>query len=172
MGSGQWAVGSGQLQAERVGAKSEYCPLITAFTRHTPPRQARRIMNYQEIAKEFKAFILKGNVVDLAVGVVIGAGFGKVVDSVVKDLITPMIGLVGGQPNFSAIHFGPVAVGNFLNNLLSFLILGAIVFLLVVKPLNALMRLTKMKAEEQPSAPTPLPEDVKLLMEIRDLLAR
>src|SRR4051812_3677772 len=127
-------------------------------------------MNYREIANEFKAFILKGNVVDLAVGVVIGAGFGKVVDSVVKDLITPMIGLVGGQPNFSAIHFGPVAVGNFLNNVLSFLILGAIVFFLVVKPLNALTALTKKKAEEHPKAPTPLPDEVKLLMEIRDLL--
>ena len=64
-------------------------------------------MNYQEIAKEFKAFILKGNVVDLAVGVVIGAGFGKVVDSVVKDLITPMIGFVGGQPNFSSSTSAP-----------------------------------------------------------------
>ena len=63
-----------------------------------------------------------------------------------------------------------MAVGNFLNNLLSFLILGAIVFLLVVKPLNALTRLTKKKAEEHPDAPTPLPEDLKLLMEIRDLL--
>jgi large conductance mechanosensitive channel len=127
-------------------------------------------MNYQEIAKQFKAFILKGNVVDLAVGVVIGAGFGKVVDSVVKDLITPMIGFVGGQPNFSALHIGPVAVGNFLNNLLSFLILGAIVFFLVVKPLNALTALARKKAEEHPKAPTPLPDDIKLLMEIRDLL--
>lgn len=122
-----------------------------------------------EIAGEFKAFILKGNVVDLAVGVVIGAGFGKVVDSVVKDLITPLIGSIGGQPNFAAMHLGPVKTGEFLNNLIAFLILGAIVFFLVVKPLNALMRLTKKKAEEHPAA-APLPEDVKLLMEIRDLL--
>jgi large conductance mechanosensitive channel len=127
-------------------------------------------MNYQEIAREFKAFILKGNVVDLAVGVVIGAAFGKVVDSVVKDLITPLIGAIGGKPDFSSTYLGPVAVGNFINNVLSFLILGAVVFFLVVKPLNALTRLTKKKAEERPNAPTPLPDDVKLLMEIRDLL--
>jgi large conductance mechanosensitive channel len=127
-------------------------------------------MKLQEIGREFKAFILKGNVVDLAVGVVIGAAFGKVVDSVVKDLITPLIGFVGGQPNFSALHLGPVMLGNFFNSILAFVILGAVVFFLVVKPLNALTALTKKKAEENPAGPAPLPEDVKLLMEIRDLL--
>lgn len=127
-------------------------------------------MKYQEIGREFKAFILKGNVVDLAVGVVIGAAFGKVVESVVKDLITPMIGAMGGQPNFSTIHVGPIMIGNFLNTVLAFLILGAVVFFLVVKPLNALTALTRRHAEENPKAPAPLPEDVKLLMEIRDLL--
>ena len=127
-------------------------------------------MNFKEISNEFKAFILKGNVVDLAVGVIIGAGFGKVVDSVVKDLITPVIAWVGGQPDFSAYKLGPIAIGNFLNNVIAFLILGLVVFFFVVKPLNALMRLTKKKAEENPQGPAPLPEDVKLLMEIRDLL--
>ena len=63
--------------------------------------------------KEFRDFAMKGNVVDLAVGVVIGAAFGKVVDSVAKDLITPLIGFFGGQPNFSAVHLGPLLVGNF-----------------------------------------------------------
>jgi large conductance mechanosensitive channel len=141
-------------------------------------------MNLKEIGNEFKAFILKGNVVDLAVGVVIGAAFGKVVESVVKDIITPLIGLVGGQPDFSGIALfahkvvedgretmkGGIMIGNFINAVIAFVILGAVVFFLVVKPLNALMALTKRKAEEKPDEPAPLPEDVKLLMEIRDLL--
>jgi large conductance mechanosensitive channel len=150
-------------------------------------------MDIKAVGNEFKAFILKGNVVDLAVGVVIGAAFGKVVDSIVKDLITPLIGKLGGQPDFSQIALGAhqvvkngkpvfieatgkplleggIMIGNFLNAIIAFLILGAVVFFLVVKPMNALMKITKKRAEEKPAEPTPLPEDVKLLMEIRDLL--
>ena len=122
------------------------------------------------ILNDFKAFILKGNVVDLAVGVVIGAAFGKVVESVVKDLITPLIGFVGGQPDFSAVKLGPLSVGSFLNATIAFLILAAVVFFLVVKPMNALMAMAKKKAEEKPAGPALMPDDVKLLMEIRDLL--
>ena len=124
------------------------------------------------ILNDFKAFILKGNVVDLAVGVVIGAAFGKVVESVVKDLITPLIGFVGGQPDFSAVKLGPLSVGSFLNAAIAFLILAAVVFFLVVKPMNALLAMAKKKAEEKPAGPAPMPDDVKLLMEIRDLLKR
>ena len=123
-----------------------------------------------KIIDEFKAFILKGNVVDLAVGVVIGAGFGKVVESMVKDVITPLIGAVGGQPDFSAIKLGPILVGNFVNAGIAFLILAAVIFFLVVKPMNTLMAMAMKKAEEKPAAPAPVPEDVKLLIEIRDLL--
>ena len=83
-------------------------------------------MDIKTISSEFKAFILKGNVVDLAVGVVIGAGFGKVVDSVVKDLITPLIGALGGQPDFSAIRLGPLGFGSFVNAVLAFLILRSV----------------------------------------------
>ena len=122
------------------------------------------------ILNDFKAFILKGSVVDLAVGVVIGAAFGKVVESVVKDLITPLIGFIGGQQDFSAVKAGPLLVGNFLNAAIAFLILAAVVFFLVVKPMNALMAMAKKKAEEAPAAPAPIADDVKLLMEIRDLL--
>ena len=122
------------------------------------------------ILNDFKAFILKGNVVDLAVGVVIGAAFGKVVESVVKDLITPLIGFIGGQPDFSAVKLGPLGIGNFINAGIAFLILAAVVFFLVVKPMNALMAMAKKKAEEKPAEPAPIPDDVKLLMEIRDLL--
>ena len=122
------------------------------------------------IINDFKSFILKGNVVDLAVGVVIGAGFGKVVESVVKDLITPLIGFIGGQPDFSAVKAGPLMIGSFLNAGIAFLILAAVIFFLVVKPMNALMALAMKKAGEKPAAPAPVPEDVKLLIEIRDLL--
>jgi large conductance mechanosensitive channel len=123
-----------------------------------------------KIIDEFKAFILKGNVVDLAVGVVIGAGFGKVVESMVKDVITPLIGAVGGQPDFAAIKLGPLMLGSFINAGVAFLILAAVIFFLVVKPMNVLMALAKKKAAEAPAAPAPVPEDVKLLIEIRDLL--
>ena len=144
------------------------------------------------ILNDFKTFILKGNVVDLAVGVVIGAAFGKVVESVVKDLITPLIGLIVQQPDFSGIAIGAhqvikdgapimaangkplleggIMIGNFLNAGIAFLILAAVVFFLVVKPMNALLAMAKKKAEEQPAAPAPVPDDVQLLREIRDLL--
>src|SRR5215207_9750011 len=100
-------------------------------------------MNIQQVGREFKTFILKGNVVDLAVGVVIGAAFGKVVESLVKDIITPFLGIFGGQPNLESMRLGPVGIGSFFNSILAFLIIGAVIFFLVVKPLNALMRLAK-----------------------------
>ena len=126
-------------------------------------------MNPRGVMHEFRMFILKGNVVDLAVGVVIGAAFGKVVESLVKDLITPLIAVIGGQHDFSSLHAGPFNFGNFINAVLSFLIVGAVIFFLVVKPMNALKELALRKPEAQPPA-APVPEDVKLLIEIRDLL--
>ena len=127
-------------------------------------------MDLKNIINEFKAFVLKGNVVDLAVGVVIGAAFKSVVDSVVGDLITPLIGFIGGKPDFSTLFVGPLAVGKFFNALLAFAILATVVFFLVVKPMNALLALAKKKAEEHAAEAPPLPDHVKLLMEIRDLL--
>lgn len=124
----------------------------------------------KNLISEFERFILRGNVVDLAVGVVIGAAFGKVVDSVVKDLITPLVGQLGGQHDFSAFHLGPLGLGSFLNALLAFLIVSAVVFFLVVKPMNALKELARWQAEVKTPAPAPVPDDVKLLIEIRDLL--
>jgi large conductance mechanosensitive channel len=67
--------------------------------------------------KGFRDFITRGNVIDLAVGVIIGAAFGAIVDSLVKDLITPIMGLIFGQPDFSAVKLGPIAIGNFINAL-------------------------------------------------------
>jgi large conductance mechanosensitive channel len=98
-------------------------------------------------ASEFKAFILRGNVVDLAVGIVIGAAFGAVVAALVKDLITPFIAAIGGKPDFSSVGFtinkSRFLVGDFINAIVSFLIIAAVVFFFVVKPVNALMNLRK-----------------------------
>src|SRR6185437_15499177 len=95
--------------------------------------------------KNFREFIMRGNVVDLAVAVVIGAAFNAVVQSLVKDLITPLIAAVGGQPNFSGLtftlHNSKFLYGDFINAVISFLILATVVFFLVVQPLNKLNNL-------------------------------
>lgn len=137
---------------------------------------------------EFKAFAIKGNVVDLAVGVIIGAAFGKIVDSVVSDLILPLVGSVIGKLDFSnlfvvlgAVPTGtamtldalkkagvPVfAYGNFITVAVNFLILAFIIFLMV-KQINRLKR----EAPAEAPAPAPTPEDILLLREIRDNLKR
>jgi large conductance mechanosensitive channel len=88
----------------------------------------------------FKQFILRGNVVDLAVGVVIGAAFGSVVTALTKDLLTPIITLLSGKAtDFSSIKYGPFLVGDFINSLISFLLIAAAVYFFVVTPVNALM---------------------------------
>lgn len=122
--------------------------------------------------KEFKAFAIKGNVVDLAIGVVIGAAFGKIVSSLIDDVITPLI----LKPALEAAHltkleeltvFGTVKYGVFLSSVLNFVIVAFVLFL-IVKGVNAARR----KEEAKPAAPAPPPEDIKLLTEIRDLLKK
>lgn len=113
----------------------------------------------------FKNFIMRGNVVDLSVAVIIGAAFGGIVDSMTKDIITPIIGMIGGQPDFSAFKLGGIGLGNFINAIVSFLIKALVVYFLIVKPFAALIKKLNLTAE---SAPTPA--DVVLLTEIRDLL--
>ncbi len=92
--------------------------------------------------KGFKEFILKGNVVDMAVGVVVGVAFGNVVKAMVEDLITPLIGAFGGTPDFSAFSFtinhSKFLVGDFLNSLISFLSISAVIYFAVVVPMNRL----------------------------------
>jgi len=137
------------------------------------------------ILDEFKAFIAKGNVMDLAVGVIIGGAFSSVVTALVKDIITPFIGLFGGAPNFSSIAIGGhmvtakdgttslqggIMVGDFINAVIAFLILAAVVFFFIVKPMNALMARINKPAPPPPAPPTP--EDVLLLREIRDSLKK
>jgi large conductance mechanosensitive channel len=137
------------------------------------------------VVSEFREFAVKGNAMDLAVGVIIGAAFGKIVDSIVKDLIMPIIGAVFGGFDFSNLFIAlgtvpegvartldglreanvPVlAYGNFVTILLNFIILAFIVFV-IVRQLNRLKK-------EAPPAPAATPEDVVLLREIRDSLKK
>src|SRR4051794_5690841 len=121
--------------------------------------------------KQFRDFLLRGNVVDLAVAVVIGAAFGAVVASLVADIITPLIAAVVGKPDFGGLTFtingSRFHYGNFINAVLSFVIVSAAIFFLVVKPVGALMERRKAGLEPEAQA---VPEDVVLLGEIRDLL--
>jgi large conductance mechanosensitive channel len=120
--------------------------------------------------EEFRAFILRGNLVDLAVAVVIGAAFGAVVASFVENLVTPLIAAIGGKPDFGGLSFtvngSRFGYGAFLNALITFLIIAAVVFFLVVKPVNALLARFS-ETPEEPPAPTP---ELSVLAEIRDLL--
>ncbi len=121
--------------------------------------------------KEFREFLLRGNVIDLAVAVILGAAFGAVVTSFVEDLLTPLIAAVGGETDFAGLTFtineSRFRYGEFINAIISFVIIAAAVFFGVVKPVNALM--ARRKAGLEPEAEA-VPEDVVLLGEIRDLL--
>ena len=140
------------------------------------------------IVQEFKEFAVKGNVMDLAVGVIIGGAFGKIIDSMVKDILMPVISwILGGDVDYSNWFFilgdnpnditnlaaaqeaglNVFAYGNFLTILINFLLLAWVVFLLV-KVMNKLRR----KQEEEPTAPEVTPEDIALLREIRDELKK
>jgi len=94
--------------------------------------------------KDFREFLLRGNLVDTAVGIVIGLAFAAVVTALVADLITPLIAAIGGQSDFSRLTFtvnkSRFLYGSFINALISFLVIAAVVFFLVVKPVNALMK--------------------------------
>lgn len=137
--------------------------------------------------KEFKAFAMRGNMVDMAVGIIIGAAFGAIVKSLVDDVIMPPIGLLMGDVDFSELFMvlkeGAVAApyatlaaakeagavtlnyGLFVNALVSFIIVAFAVFLLI-------RSINRLRTEEPPAAPAPTPEDVLLLREIRDALKK
>lgn len=135
----------------------------------------------KKMLQEFKTFAMRGNVVDMAVGIIIGGAFGKIVSSVVADIIMPAVGVLVGGVNFTdlkvvlkdAVMDGATVVtpevsinyGNFIQVIFDFIIIAFAVFLLV-KGINALSK----KKEEEPAAPAPPPADVQLLTEIRDLL--
>lgn len=137
--------------------------------------------------KEFKEFAVKGNVVDMAVGIIIGAAFGKIVDSLVKDLVMPPVGLALGNVDFAnlfvvlkqGVQPGPYLTleaaqkagavtfnyGMFINTMISFLIIAFVVFLLV-------RTINRLKREEEAKPPAAPPEEVALLREIRDSLKK
>lgn len=106
--------------------------------------------------KGFKKFMMRGNVIDLAVAVVMGAAFGAVVTELVKDLITPLIAAIVGKPDFSNIQFtvnnSKFMIGNFINALVSFILIGIAVYFFVVLPMNALM--ARMHRGDVPPDPT------------------
>lgn len=92
-----------------------------------------------KLIKEFKEFAMRGNVMDMAIGVIIGGAFSAIVTSVVEDLLTPIIGAIFGQPDFSGIKLGPIQFGNFLNAVVNFLIVAICLFA-ILKAINKLKR--------------------------------
>ena len=131
----------------------------------------------KKLLQEFKTFAMKGNVVDMAVGVIIGGAFGKIVTSLVSDIFMPLIGLLVGGVDFTqwkivlsqaTAEKAEVAItyGNFLQVLFDFIILAWVIFM-VIKGINSL---SKKKEEEKAAEPAPTPEEIVLLREIRDSL--
>lgn len=124
-----------------------------------------------KFAKEFREFISRGNVMDLAVGMIIGSAFTAIVNSLVNDILMPVIGLIIGKVDFSslAIKVGDASInyGLFIQNIIDFLLIALVIFLLV-KGINKLHH----QKEEEPAAPAEPTEEVKLLTEIRDSLKK
>ena len=153
-------------------------PYIVRSTTHYKGRQLKKLLN------EFKAFLMQGNVLDLAVAVVIGAAFKAIIDALVADVINPIIGLVVGESSFDsatatlgscatnakgvATCKGVVAYGHFLGQIFNFVIIGAVIFV-VVKSFATMQNRRNGPEEETPEPPA---EEVVLLREIRDALAR
>lgn len=121
--------------------------------------------------KEFKAFIMRGNVVDLAIGVIIGGAFGGIVNSLVADIITPIMLQpaleAAGAADIAEWKPGGMLLGKFIASVISFLVIAFVLFL-IVKGMNAAVK----KEEAKPTAPAPIPADIQLLTEIRDLLKK
>jgi large conductance mechanosensitive channel len=124
------------------------------------------------MVSEFRDFIVKGNPIDLAVGVLIGGAFGKVVSAVTDGIVKPVLGAIGGDPNIS-LRLGIIDVGLVINALIGLLITGAILFFLFIKPMNKLRAIQAAKeAAAKPPAPPPGPTQEELLTEIPDLLRK
>ncbi len=119
--------------------------------------------------KELKAFLMRGNIVDLAVAVIIGAAFGAIITSLVADVLTPIIGMIFGQPDFSQITFGAIKIGNFINAVVNFLIVGTSLFFVVkaIEKAQSLAKKTEEEAEEEAG-----PTEIELLADIKALLEK
>jgi len=126
-----------------------------------------------KIVNEFKAFAMRGNVIDMAVGIIIGAAFGKIVSSIVGDVIMPLIGLLVGGVNFTTLQFtvgeSVIKYGNFIQVTFDFTIVAFAIFMLI-KGLNSIKK--KEDAAAAPTEPPAPPADIVLLTEIRDLLKK
>lgn len=120
-----------------------------------------------EILKGFRDFIARGNVIELGVAVIMGTAFAKVVDSLVKNIMTPLIAWMFHQPDFAKIKAGRVTIGNFLNDVFTFTLTAIGVYFLIVMPYH---RLNEMRQRGEDQEETPPPEDIQLLREIRDAL--
>ena len=124
----------------------------------------------KKFLEEFKVFALRGNVMDLAVGVIIGGAFGAITTSLIDDLLMPLLGMIAGGIDFGGLSVtvggAVLAYGNFIAAVLNFLLIALVVFLLV----KAVNKLTKKKEAEAPAAPPEPSAEEKLLAEIRDLL--
>jgi large conductance mechanosensitive channel len=122
--------------------------------------------------KGFKQFILRGNVIDLAVAVVIGLAFNAVIHALVTDIVTPLIAAIFGKPNFAnltfTIHHSRFLYGDLINYIIGFLSVAAAIYFLVVAPMNAL----KQRRQSGQDVEAEISEEIQLLTEIRDLLAR
>ena len=142
-------------------------------------------MEKKGFIQEFKTFISRGNVVDMAVGVIIGSAFTKIVNSLVNDVVMPVLGVITGGVNFADLKYvitpgteevAEVAIkyGQFIQNIIDFLLIAFVVFVMV-KMINKMRDAAKKKEEEKPAepvAPPPIPEDILLLREIRDSLKK
>ena len=119
--------------------------------------------------KGFRDFLVRGNLIELAVAFVIGLAFATVVTSFVDNILMPIIGKFGGQPDFSGIDVLDIPVGAFINDLVSFVLIAAAVYFIVVMPYN---RIRELRKKEEPDEAKQLEETVLLLREIRDALVR
>lgn len=130
----------------------------------------------KKILKEFEEFALKGNMIDLAIGVVIGSTFSKVVNSIVDDIIMPIVGILIGGRDFSALMLkvgdAQIKYGSLIQNLVNFFIISSCLFVFI-KTLNTFRKRFELdKKEEEPKVPAPKPEDVVLLSDIKGLLEK
>ena len=129
----------------------------------------------KKILKEFKEFISKGNVIDMAVGVIIGSAFSKIVSSLVNDVIMPLIGIIIGGLNFKnlsiTIKDSTINYGLFIQNVVDFLIIASCIFI-AVKIINNLKKLKPEEPKKEEPKKEETPQDIKLLTEIRDLLKK
>jgi large conductance mechanosensitive channel len=130
------------------------------------------------VLKGFREFVMRGNVIDLAIAVVIGAAFKAVIDAVVADIITPLVAAMAGKSDFSQLYFtingSKFKYGDLINQIISFIIVAAVIYYFVVVPMNKLAerRARRLAAGEVAAEPEAKAEDILLLEQIRDLLAR